>query len=56
MVYAGLGRQDQAFAWLERAYQTGDFGLVSLKAEPYLISLREDPRFQHLLRRINFPP
>ena len=56
LVYAGLGEKDQAFDWLERAFQTHDKGMCYLKIDPPLDPLRSDPRFQDLLRRMNFPP
>ena len=55
-VYAGLGQKDQAFAWLEKAYQQREYNLVMLKIGPFFDPLRSDPRFQSLLRRMNFPP
>ena len=56
LVYAGLGEKDQAFEWLERAYKVHDKGMCYLKIDPPLDPLRSDPRFQDLLRRMNFPP
>jgi TolB-like protein/Flp pilus assembly protein TadD len=57
IIYAGLGEKDQAFEWLERAYEERAFSLVmNLKAEPGLDQLRSDPRFQDLLDRIGLPP
>jgi hypothetical protein len=56
LVYAGLGEKDQAFEWLERAYRVHDKGMLFLKIDPPLDPLRSDPRFQDLLRRVNFPP
>jgi TolB-like protein/Tfp pilus assembly protein PilF len=55
LVYAGLGDKDRAFEWLEKAYQVHDKGLIYLKVDPPLDPLRSDPRFQDLLRRMNFP-
>jgi len=55
LVYAGLGEKDQAFEWLERAYQVRDKGMCFLKVDPLFDPLRSDPRFQDLLRRMNFP-
>jgi len=51
-VYIGLGDKDQAFAWLEKGYQEHDFWLTFLKGDPIFDSLRSDPRFQDLLRRV----
>jgi len=53
---AGLGEKDQAFSYLEKAYADREYGLTVLKIEPAFDPLRSDPRFQDLLRRMNFPP
>ena len=57
-IYAGLGEKDQAFAFLEKAYEQRDYrlvtGLVYMKVtvpDPW----RSDPRFQDLLRRVGLP-
>jgi TolB-like protein/Flp pilus assembly protein TadD len=55
LIYAGLGRKNQAFDWLERAYDERDKGILFLMVDPTLDPLRSDPRFQDLLRRMNFP-
>jgi serine/threonine protein kinase/TolB-like protein/Tfp pilus assembly protein PilF len=55
-IYAALGDSDQALAWLEKAYEGRSDGLILLKVDPTVDSLRSDPRFQDLLRRMNFPP
>ncbi|MGH2406348.1 MAG: tetratricopeptide repeat protein, partial [bacterium] len=54
LVYLGLGENDQAIEWLERTYEERDGFLVYLKVEQRLDPLREDPRFQDLLRRVGF--
>ena len=51
-VYIGLGNNDQAFFWLEKAYQERSNYMVWLKVYPLLDPLRSDPRFDDLLRRI----
>jgi TolB-like protein/DNA-binding winged helix-turn-helix (wHTH) protein/Tfp pilus assembly protein PilF len=48
----GLGDREQALAWLERAYESRDQWMVWLKSDPKLDSLRPDPRFADLLRRV----
>jgi tetratricopeptide (TPR) repeat protein len=53
--YAWCGEKDQAFQWLERAYRQHDTGLSEITWGPLLASLRGDPRFTALLRKINFP-
>jgi TolB-like protein/DNA-binding winged helix-turn-helix (wHTH) protein len=50
MVYVGLGDKDQAMAWLEKAYAERFNPGVLMR--PCFDSLRSDPRFQDLLRRI----
>jgi len=56
MVYAALNDKEQAFAWLEKAYQERDWGLVQLKVFPEFDSLRSDTRFSDLLKRMNLLP
>jgi hypothetical protein len=55
LVYMGLSEKDQAFAWLEKAYEEHSDSLVGLKRLPEYDSLRSDPRFQDLLRRMGLP-
>ncbi|MDQ6652177.1 MAG: protein kinase [Acidobacteriota bacterium] len=52
IIYAALGDKDQAFAWLERADKANDLILVRLKVDPRFDSLRSDPRFADLVRRV----
>jgi TolB-like protein/Flp pilus assembly protein TadD len=52
LVYAGLGKKQDAFKWLEEAYQAHDVGLLYLKVDPCLDPLRSDPRFDDLVRRV----
>jgi len=54
-IYAQLGDKEQAFAWLEKAYEKHSPGIYKLKVEPLLDPLRSDSRFQDLLRRMNVP-
>ena len=51
VVYVGLGDRDQAFVWLEKAFQYHSFFLSQLRLEPLLDSLQSDPRWSDLLRR-----
>ncbi len=52
LIYAGLGDKDQAFAWLDKAYEEHSFQMAWLKVEPRWDTLRSDPRFADLLRRV----
>jgi TolB-like protein/DNA-binding winged helix-turn-helix (wHTH) protein/Tfp pilus assembly protein PilF len=55
-VYAGMGRKDKAFEYLERAYQERSPDLTYfLRADLRVDSLRSDPRFRDLMRRMSFP-
>ena len=53
LIYTGLNERDQAFAWLEKAYESR-FN-PSILMRPAFDSLRSDPRFQNLLRRLALP-
>jgi TolB-like protein/Tfp pilus assembly protein PilF len=55
MVHVGLGENDQALNWLEKAYEERFNRLAYLRREPVWDPLRSDPRFLDLLRRINLP-
>ena len=55
LVYAGLGDSDRAFAWLEKAYEERVQRLWYLRFESQWDTLRPDPRFQALLKRIGLP-
>jgi len=50
--YIGLGDNDEAFTWFERAYQEKSSILKFLKVFPPYDPLRGDPRFQDLVRRV----
>ena len=52
ILYAGLGEKDQAFAWLEKAYQEHDAALTNLRVDPFFDPLRSDPRFQAMLKKM----
>jgi TolB-like protein/DNA-binding winged helix-turn-helix (wHTH) protein/Tfp pilus assembly protein PilF len=51
-----LGNKEEAFKNLEKSYLEHDWQMVQLKSIPEWDPLRSDPRFQSLLRRMNFPP
>jgi len=54
-IYADRGESDKAFEWLNRAYDQHDSGLRSLKIDPYLKSLRRDPRYAEFLKKMHLP-
>jgi serine/threonine-protein kinase len=54
-LYTYAGEKDRALEWLEIAYQVRMQNLVYLNVYPKWDPLRDDPRFQDLIRRMNFP-
>ena len=51
-IHAALGRKDEAFRSLERAFANRDEDLPYIKTDPKMADLRSDPRFHDLLRRM----
>jgi serine/threonine protein kinase/tetratricopeptide (TPR) repeat protein len=57
-LYAALGDRDRAFTWLEKSYEQRDFNMLYIgycKTEPAFKDLCSDPRYQDVVRRMNFP-
>jgi hypothetical protein len=54
-VCAGLGQRQEALEWLEAGYRVHSRDLLELKYDPRLASLRSEPRFRDLLRRVGLP-
>ncbi|MDC7997309.1 tetratricopeptide repeat protein [Gilvibacter sediminis] len=50
--YAYWGATDLAFAWLENAYESQDFGMVEMISEPLLNGLHQDPRWDTFLKKV----
>ena len=55
IAHASLGENEQAFEFLEQAYMDRDNFITYLRVLPQLDLLRHDPRFQDLVKRMNFP-
>ncbi|NOR15487.1 MAG: hypothetical protein GQ544_07270 [Candidatus Aminicenantes bacterium] len=53
MIYVGIGDNDLAIELLEKAYEERSSELVKLKVHPFYDSLRSDPRFIALLKKMN---
>lgn len=53
--YAHLNRKDEAFEWLEKAYQERSIWLVNMKTDPQFDTLRSDPRFTEMMKKIGLP-
>jgi TolB-like protein/DNA-binding winged helix-turn-helix (wHTH) protein/Tfp pilus assembly protein PilF len=56
LIYVGMREDDRAIEWLQKAYRQHDSWLPWVNVSPHFDPLRSDPRFQDLLRRMNFPP
>ena len=54
-VYAWRAEKDKAFEWLELGYERHDGGLSNIKVDALLLSLRGDPRFDALLKKMQLP-
>ena len=55
IVYARLGEKDRALACLNKAYEEHDTWLVWIKVAPFYDTLRSDPRFTELVRKVGLP-
>jgi TolB-like protein len=55
-IYAARGERDATLAWLERAYRQKDADILGFQNNPmYKKTLGHDPRYQELVRKMNFP-
>jgi len=54
-VYVGLGDKDKAFEWLEKDFQARNAKLTEIRWQLQFESLRDDPRFKDLLKRMGLP-
>lgn len=55
MLYARIGEKDKAMQYLEQGFREHTRSIVSIKAEPQFDSLRNDPRFQDMIKRMGLP-
>lgn len=53
--YARLGKNDEAFNWLDKAYKKHEVDLIWLRTDPNLLMLENDPRYKVLCKKIGFP-
>ncbi len=54
-LYTRAGKNDESLEWLEKAYEAHDSNMPYISVDPIFDNLRDNPRFQDLLRRMNLP-
>ena len=54
-LYFYLGEKDKAFRFMDQAFDERGEDLLGFKSAPWLDPMRSDPRFQNIVRRMNFP-
>jgi hypothetical protein len=54
-LYLALSDREQSLQLLQKAFEARDPGMMDIKIDPELDPLRSEPRFQDLVRRMNFP-
>jgi len=52
MIYIGLDEREQALTWLEKSYRQHSAMMAWLKVDPRFDPIRQEPRFQDLMRRV----
>jgi hypothetical protein len=55
-ILGALGENDEAFEWLEIAVKRREPSLIESNHVPFLDPLRDDPRFEVILKKVGFPP
>jgi TolB-like protein len=53
LVYVALGEKDKAFEWLDKSYDMHEESLCSIRIDPKFDMIRDDPRFDELLKKVN---
>jgi TolB-like protein/Tfp pilus assembly protein PilF len=55
-IHIGIGENDHALEYLERAFEEKSHWLIYLHVDPSMDTLRDDPHFEDLLHRVGLPP
>jgi serine/threonine-protein kinase len=55
VIHALLGDKEMAFAGLEKSFAARDWDIARINVDPFVDSLRDDPRFEDLIKRMGFP-
>ena len=56
VIYGDLGENERALYWLTKGMNERSPSMIFIKADPLVDPVRNEPRFQELVRRMNFPP
>jgi serine/threonine-protein kinase len=56
MIYGRMGEKETALRWLEQAFRDRTRSMAYIKVEPQFDSLRSDPRFQDIVKKMGLPP
>ncbi len=54
-IYTRAGKKEEAILWLEKAYESHSLNMPSIRVDPIFDFMRDDPRFQELIKKMNFP-
>jgi DNA-binding winged helix-turn-helix (wHTH) protein/TolB-like protein/Tfp pilus assembly protein PilF len=54
-LYAAAGEKEEALNWLDKAFEQHSSGMAALKVDPIFDNLRNEPRFNDLIRRVGLP-
>ena len=54
-IHIGIGEYDKAISLLEQAYDENSWFLAFIQIEPWYDPIRDDPRFEDIMGRMNFP-
>jgi serine/threonine-protein kinase len=55
VIYVGLGDKNQTFEWLQKALEDRSHWVIWLKCDPRFDSIRSDPRYGEVMRRMGLP-
>jgi serine/threonine-protein kinase len=55
LIYHSIGDTNTAMEWLNKAYEAKDFYLAFVRVDPIWDPMRNEPEFQKLMKKMNFP-
>jgi hypothetical protein len=54
-MHFAIGEMDEGFEWLAKAYEDGDPIVAQIRDLPSLFAIEKDPRYQAMVKKLNFP-